>query len=760
MRVREPSRDRGEPERSARHSEPAAPGRLTRTSPDGTGPVRIPGTFRPQRLLALQRAVGNRAVTAMLAERHGRDDGHTHPGDRAHGEPEPAQRAAAGDHTDEEPVRPAAHAVLRSAGRPLEAPLRTEMEARLGADFSRVRLHTGISAERSAQELGARAYTSGEHVVLGSQGADKHTLAHELTHVIQQRQGPVSGTDSGGGLRVSDPSDRFERAAETNAKRVMAAPPPSVARTGNDGHTDAAGSLSRSPRDTDGTGTPAVQRAVGFEFEAQWNVRRIEDDSEEKHAQRSRERERLIDAKILASFLRPTSAYHQRLTEEERAQVAEGPARAQALRDTWFGTDGLLTDAGRQRLAQLDVTPGERAMLVQTLLWHAEVPEEPLAGENLGKGRVDGLVVAGSKFDLTADASPSGGSNLEWITDPLTSLAEVGTVMDDVTAMAGYLDSRRDDPYVPSEEVTAGGGRPRPRLRIYPDGKPLSFAPQATLGARLEQLPKLVDYLENRRPMSMVERLPVLGSGRVEGRRQAVTDLGGLGDLPAARIGADTAVTALLPRLGLRVPRSGTKALTGLVMHLAAYLMQGQRIEPGANAKSIAGSVMARTDFAHSFSLLPQELKGHFQADPDAFATLVLEAAGMAGRGGERVFGNEVERGLANDRTRTTVPLTRSTWLRALPSGTDLLKNWEHLTTDEQQMVDETGARAVHKSLGALGTQENLVGPQNEYQAVVVELRRMKQDVPTARLKRLAVAVFTLVEQLNARRTLRYGKGR
>ena len=32
----------------------------------------------------------------------------------------------------------------------------------------------------------------------------------ELTHVVQQRNGPVDGSDAGGGVKISDPSDRFE----------------------------------------------------------------------------------------------------------------------------------------------------------------------------------------------------------------------------------------------------------------------------------------------------------------------------------------------------------------------------------------------------------------------------------------------------------------------------------------------------------------------------------------------------------------------
>ncbi|PPK68469.1 DUF4157 domain-containing protein [Actinokineospora auranticolor] len=118
------------------------------------------------------------------------------------------------------------HSVLSGGGTPLDAPVRAEMESRMGHDFSDVRLHTDTVAQRSAEELGAAAYTSGSHVVVGSGGMDMHTLAHELTHVVQQRSGPVSGTDNGDGVSVSDPSDSFERAAEANAHRVMSEPMP------------------------------------------------------------------------------------------------------------------------------------------------------------------------------------------------------------------------------------------------------------------------------------------------------------------------------------------------------------------------------------------------------------------------------------------------------------------------------------------------------------------------------------------------------
>ena len=145
--------------------------------------------------------------------------------------------------------------LLRGPGQPLADPVRQEMQARLGADLSQVRVHADSTARASAAEVGARAYTSGDHVVIGDGGADKHTLAHELTHVIQQRQGPVAGTDNGAGLRVSDPSDPFERAAESNAVRVMSgsAPRPQAASPGRSVRIDGSSTAASAAADASAT---------------------------------------------------------------------------------------------------------------------------------------------------------------------------------------------------------------------------------------------------------------------------------------------------------------------------------------------------------------------------------------------------------------------------------------------------------------------------------------------------------------------------
>ncbi|MFD3941325.1 DUF4157 domain-containing protein [Streptomyces sp. NPDC058579] len=205
-------------ERENEEATGAKHGRGARQAPAEAGQSR-------SELLGLQGTVGNAAVVQMLRRAgHGLDqEEHRHGEGCGHDEVEgPAVQRSAGPAVQ----RSAVHDVLRGPGRPLDNATRTDMESRLGADFSDVRLHTGGAAKASAAEVGARAYTSGNHVVIGDGGGDAHTLAHELTHVIQQRQGPVSGTDNGNGLAVSDPSDRFEREAEANAHAVMSRPAP------------------------------------------------------------------------------------------------------------------------------------------------------------------------------------------------------------------------------------------------------------------------------------------------------------------------------------------------------------------------------------------------------------------------------------------------------------------------------------------------------------------------------------------------------
>lgn len=87
----------------------------------------------------------------------------------------------------------AGKASLPGVGKPLDDTGRAFFERRLGADLSTVRLHAGPAADQATRDEHARAYTVGEHVVLGAD-ADQVSLAHELTHVLQQRRAGRAAT--------------------------------------------------------------------------------------------------------------------------------------------------------------------------------------------------------------------------------------------------------------------------------------------------------------------------------------------------------------------------------------------------------------------------------------------------------------------------------------------------------------------------------------------------------------------------------------
>ena len=69
------------------------------------------------------------------------------------------------------------------------------MERQFGRDLSDVRLHTDSDAAAVARSLGAHAYTVGADIVFGSGKFrpdvtdGQRLIAHELTHVLQQRGG-------------------------------------------------------------------------------------------------------------------------------------------------------------------------------------------------------------------------------------------------------------------------------------------------------------------------------------------------------------------------------------------------------------------------------------------------------------------------------------------------------------------------------------------------------------------------------------------
>lgn len=75
----------------------------------------------------------------------------------------------------------------------LPGSLRTRLEDSLGADLGKVQVHTGPTAHGLARQLGARAFTHGQHIWLSARERpeDLGLMAHEVTHVLQQSSATV-----------------------------------------------------------------------------------------------------------------------------------------------------------------------------------------------------------------------------------------------------------------------------------------------------------------------------------------------------------------------------------------------------------------------------------------------------------------------------------------------------------------------------------------------------------------------------------------
>jgi hypothetical protein len=109
---------------------------------------------------------------------------------------------------------------LASPSQALDRSTQSEMGARFGQDFSRVRVHADAGAGQSSRMVNARAYTVGRDIVFGTgQYAPatedgRNLIAHELAHVVQQ--GGEASLPAGGGLAIDNAGEaQADRAAQT-----------------------------------------------------------------------------------------------------------------------------------------------------------------------------------------------------------------------------------------------------------------------------------------------------------------------------------------------------------------------------------------------------------------------------------------------------------------------------------------------------------------------------------------------------------------
>ena len=82
----------------------------------------------------------------------------------------------------------------KPGGFPLSDKLREELETKMNGNFKNVRIHSNNEAISLCKSIKAQAFTNGYHIFFNKgkfqpdSSVGKHLLAHELTHVIQQKR--------------------------------------------------------------------------------------------------------------------------------------------------------------------------------------------------------------------------------------------------------------------------------------------------------------------------------------------------------------------------------------------------------------------------------------------------------------------------------------------------------------------------------------------------------------------------------------------
>jgi hypothetical protein len=109
----------------------------------------------------------------------------------------------------------------RGAGASLDGGVRSRMEGAFDTSFGNVRVHHDNESDALTRQVTSKAFTTGSDVFLRADQnpSDGNLLAHELTHVVQQRS--MSGS---GPMSVRPAGDQYEQEADRVADSVMNAP--------------------------------------------------------------------------------------------------------------------------------------------------------------------------------------------------------------------------------------------------------------------------------------------------------------------------------------------------------------------------------------------------------------------------------------------------------------------------------------------------------------------------------------------------------
>ncbi|UBF23960.1 DUF4157 domain-containing protein [Kovacikia minuta CCNUW1] len=572
----------------------------------------------------------------------------------------------------------------RSDGKTLPESIRKPMEQTLGANFSQVKIHTNTQSNQLNHSFGSRAFTHRQNIFFrqgeynpGSRSGQE-LIAHELTHVVQQN--------------------------------------PQTAQRGDGKSTD-----SELPIQTTDDAN-VIQRAVGFEFETSWQLRHLKQGGQ--YAEWNKSQQTLANRNLKLWDKTQKAEAKQKKKEE-----------AERLRELQKGFKGKTDD--------LIIIEREPTVTVTAPQEQTEAPEEldvtnverQLPGTDLKKG--DNVLLS-KGFQLTADTTPTGGAEIEFVTIPFpeTDAGEkhLGESMSMLERLAKKLAAKGSQSYFPITDLEGLGFivQKFKDVFVFPYG-PLTANPQATGGIALEQIPALITVMLDKDTATMQD------VGLSKGALQSPGDRGVI---------EEAATRAKDAMSSIPTAQSDVPNLEGFLTLILTYILMGDKVYeyaergikgPLSISKSIA-PLMARTNFAFMFNQTFPTLEEFNQlfASPDDWAEFVLKASGVED-GPLFKYGfykTDKETGKEVLQKPEDIGLERRDWIQGMAIGTDLLT--------------KAANPLIHKSLGALDRGDK-VGPGSQATEIpIFELRRMQTGQPYENWKPLAVSVFQLIRRLNA----------
>jgi hypothetical protein len=210
-----------------------------------------------------------------------------------------------------------------------------------------------------------------------------------------------------------------------------------------------------------------------------------------------------------------------------------------------------------------------------------------------------------------------------------------------------------------------------------------------------------------------------------------------------------TKIKSAAPPVGLT---KVSKELQGFAALMGSYLevgAAGGAKTPLNYAKLISGSMLVRTDFGSLFMKLPEAERKVLSVNYQSYMDWLLGIVGLAGKADDPVFergvykNNAPRKGPNADVTLSDaaeLKITRRDWIMGITGGVDWLsaKRFEEY-------------KDTLEGLGGIGKNMDKVGKGKKKEGVVMEFRKMRQDVFYEEWADLAVGIFDYLSNLNAR---------